>query len=134
MNGAPRERLRRVIPWLLVVLAATALLIPIVFRVALGFPLFARVGIALAMVAPLGVMLGMPFPTGLSIVNEEAPGLVPWAWGVNGFFTVIGTILALMLAMMFGFAAVLVAAGGCYLAAWLALGLRTPATSTLPAR
>jgi hypothetical protein len=63
----------------------------------------------------------MPFPTGLRVVAEEAPGLVPWAWGINGFFTVIGTILALMFAMMFGFLAVLVIAGACYVAAWLAL-------------
>jgi hypothetical protein len=123
LSGTPRERLRRVIPWLLVVLAATALLTPLVFQAALGFSLFLRIVIALAVIAPLGVLLGMPFPTGLSIVNEEAPGLVPWAWGINGFFTVIGTILALMFAMMVGFVAVLVMAGVCYLAAWLVLAV-----------
>jgi hypothetical protein len=130
--GTPRERLRRVIPWLLAVLAATALLTPSVFQAALGLPLPWRVVIALAVIAPLGVLLGMPFPTGLGIVAREAPGLVPWAWGVNGFFTVIGTILALMLAMMVGFVAVLVLAGACYLAAWLVLaraGAATPAKS-----
>ena len=68
----------------------------------------------------------MPFPTGLSIIGAEAPGLVPWAWGINGFFTVIGTILALMFAMMVGFLAVLIMAGACYLAAWLALAWSCP--------
>ena len=121
LSGTPRERLRRVIPWLLAVLAATALLTPLVFQAALGLSLFWRIVIALAVIAPLGVLLGMPFPTGLGIVGEEAPGLVPWAWGINGFFTVIGTILALMFAMMVGFVAVLVMAGVCYLAAWLVL-------------
>lgn len=124
IRGTPRGRLRRGVPWLLAVLAATALLAPIVFRAALGLPLGARVPIALALVAPLGVVLGMPFPTGLGIVAEEAAGLVPWAWGVNGFFTVIGTILAVIFAMMFGFAAVLTMAGACYVVAWAALGTR----------
>jgi hypothetical protein len=50
---------------------------------------------------------------------------VPWAWGINGFFTVIGTILALMFAMMFGFLTVLVMAGVCYLLAWLALAWKS---------
>ena len=121
LGGTPRQRLRRVIPALLLVLAVTAMLTPPIFQAALGLSLPLRVMIALAVIAPLGVMLGMPFPTGLGVVAGEAPGLVPWAWGINGFFTVIGTILALMLAMMFGFLAVLVLAGLCYLAAGLAL-------------
>jgi len=122
LAGTPREKLRRVIPWLLVVLAATAFALPVVFQAALGLSLIMRIVIALVIIAPLAVLLGMPFPTGLGIVGTEAPGLVPWAWGINGFFTVIGTILALMLAMMIGFVAVLVLAGLCYLAAWIALG------------
>jgi hypothetical protein len=124
LKGTPRERLRRVIPLLIAVLAATAMLTPVIFQAALGLPLLLRVAIALAVIAPLGVLLGMPFPTGLSIVAAEAPGLVPWAWGINGFFTVIGTILALMLAMMAGFLAVLILAGICYLAAGFALAKR----------
>ncbi|NJD31311.1 MAG: hypothetical protein FIB04_05430 [Gammaproteobacteria bacterium] len=121
LSGSARQRLRRVIPALLAVLAATAVLTPLIFQAALGLTLPLRVIVALAVIAPLGVMLGMPFPTGLGIVAEEAPGLVPWAWGINGFFTVIGTITALMLAMMFGFLTVLILAGACYLAAGLAL-------------
>jgi SAM-dependent methyltransferase len=120
-GGAPRARLRFVIPVLLVLLAVTSWLTPLMFQAALGLPLFARVALALAVIAPLGIMLGIPFPTGLRVVAAEAPGLVPWAWGINGFFTVIGTIVALMFAMMFGFFTVLVMAGVCYLLAWLAL-------------
>jgi hypothetical protein len=40
---------------------------------------------------------------------------------VNGFFTVIGTVLALMLGMMIGFRMVLVLACFCYLAGLLAI-------------
>lgn len=120
-GGAPRARLWYIIPALLVLLAVTAWLTPVIFHAALGLPPFARVALALAVIAPLGIMLGMPFPSGLRVVAAEAPGLVPWAWGINGFFTVIGTILALMFAMIFGFITVLVMAGVCYLLAWFAL-------------
>jgi len=66
------------------------------------------------MIAPLGVFLGMPFPIGLRLVANESPAFIPWAWGVNGFCTVMGSIAASILGMAMGFTAVLMAAGVCY--------------------
>jgi len=106
---------------LVAVLVATTFLTPWVFNVTLGLSLFWRVAIAVAVIAPLGVLLGMPFPTGLRIVAEESPTLVPWAWGVNGFSTVIGSVGAMILAMIFGFKVVLIVAGGCYLVSLAAI-------------
>ena len=117
-----RGGVRRAVSAALVVGAAVALLAPAIFSVALGLPLPARIAISLLLLAPLGVALGMPFPTGLRLVQAEAPALVPWAWGTNCFFTVIGTIAAQILGMALGFRAVLVLAGLCYLVALLALG------------
>src|SRR5208283_6022655 len=70
---------------------------------------------------PLGILLGVPFPTGLRIVGKEAPPLVPWAWAVNGFFTVIGTVAAMILGMALGFNAVFIIAAACYAAALIAI-------------
>jgi len=75
----------------------------------------------LLLVAPLGFVLGMPFPLGLRLAMRRSSALGSWAWGVNGFFTVIGTVLALMLGMMIGFRMVLLLACACYLAGLLAL-------------
>ena len=79
--------------------------------------------------APLGILLGMPFPMGLRLISGEAEALVPWCWGVNGFFTVIGTVTATVLGMTFGFTTVLLCAALCYLAALASLATRraTPA-------
>ena len=63
----------------------------------------------------------MPFPMGLRIVAKESPTLVPWAWGVNGFCTVIGSVGAMILGMAFGFNVVLAVAGSCYIAALVAM-------------
>jgi hypothetical protein len=109
---------------LVAVLAATTFVTPWVFTAGLGLSLFARVAIAVAVIAPLGILLGMPFPTGLSIVAKEAPTLVPWAWGVNGFCTVIGSVGAMILSMIFGFKVVLFVAGGCYLGSLVAITMR----------
>jgi len=62
----------------------------------------------------------MPFPLGLVAVGAGAPALVPWAWGVNGFFTVIGSVVAMVLGMVFGFAVVLAAAAACYVMCFIA--------------
>ncbi len=61
--------------------------------------------------------MGMPFPLGLRQVAEDAPGFVPWAWGINGFASVISAVLATLLAIHFGFTAVIVLALLLYLAA-----------------
>lgn len=117
----PTRALRRVIPALLVVLLATGALAPALFAVALGWPLPVRVALTLLAMAPLGIALGMPFPLGLAAVQRSTPRLVPWTWGVNGFFTVIGTVVAVMLGMTVGFTGALVAAGGCYVLALVAV-------------
>jgi hypothetical protein len=65
----------------------------------------------------------MPFPKGLRAVAEAAPELVPWAWGVNGFFTVIGSVAAVILGMAFGFRFVLGVSAVCYLFALAAITL-----------
>jgi len=100
-----------------------ALLTPYVLSAALGLGLVWRVLISLLLIAPLGFVLGMPFPKGLQAVAEAAAELVPWAWGVNGFFTVIGSVAAVILGMAFGFRFVLGVAAVCYLVALAAITL-----------
>jgi predicted membrane-bound spermidine synthase len=92
----------------------TAFITPMVFHASLGLPIFWRILIALLLIAPLGFSLGMPFPLGLRLAIERSSALGSWAWGVNGFFTVIGTVLALILGMIVGFRIVLLLATACY--------------------
>jgi predicted membrane-bound spermidine synthase len=116
-GASARKNLRVIVPLILLTLLLTAFLTPYIFNAALGWSLLARVFVSVLILCPLGILLGMPFPSGLRIIGEEAHALVPWAWGVNGFFTVIGTVGALILGMAFGFKAVLVVAAVCYLIA-----------------
>jgi hypothetical protein len=80
----------------------------------LGLGLGWKIGIAALVVAPAAFCLGIPFPTGLSSLSVSRPGLVPWAWGVNGALSVAGTVLARLLSIQAGYAAVLVGAIGLY--------------------
>jgi hypothetical protein len=76
-----------------------------------------KVSFTILLLAPLGFFMGIPFPQGLSAVKAKAASLLPWAWGINGFFSVISVILAHILAIQWGFSAVLLLAGLWYLAA-----------------
>lgn len=114
----PHHALQQILPLLLCVLVLTAFLLPMLFRAALGLSLPLRVLIGVVALAPMGILLGMPFPTALRMVSEVSSPLVPWSWGVNGFFTVIGTICAQILAMTFGFRFVLLCGAMCYAVAW----------------
>ena len=102
----------------------TLFIMPPVLSMTLGLAFPLRVVVSVLLVAPLGVLLGVPFPTGLRLVGEEAPPLVPWAWAVNGFFTVIGSVGAMILGMALGFTAVFILAAACYAAAFIAIRTR----------
>jgi hypothetical protein len=68
-----------------------------------------RVLVALLVLAPLGVCLGMFMPLGLGLVGRLSPqreSYVAWSWAVNGFFSVIGSVLTTILSMTYGFRAV----------------------------
>jgi predicted membrane-bound spermidine synthase len=53
--------------------------------------------------APLALLMGVPMPRGITRLAERAAALVPWAWGMNGVASVMGTSLALVLAMSYGY-------------------------------
>jgi hypothetical protein len=129
VRSQPRQHLRWLLPLLLVTVVGTAYLTPVICTAALALPLGWRLLVALLLLAPLGVLLGLPFPLGLRVVAQEAAAFVPWAYGVNGFFSVIGTAVALLLGMAFGFTAVLILAALCYGIAFAAM---LPGETPLP--
>ncbi|HTX73761.1 MAG TPA: hypothetical protein VMC79_13105 [Rectinemataceae bacterium] len=89
-------------------LVYATLLTPIVDGL-LGLAIGWKIGIAIVLIAPAAFCLGIPFPTGLSSLSESRPGLLPWAWGVNGALSVTGTVLARLVSISAGYAVVLLA-------------------------
>ena len=89
-------------------------LLPIVFDNLIGLSDGVKIAISVSLIAPLAFCMGMPFPLGLSRVSKAAPDFVPWAWGINGFASVVSAVLATLLAIRFGFNVVVVAALAMY--------------------
>jgi hypothetical protein len=63
----------------------------------------------------------MLMPSALRRVQALNPALLPWAWGVNGGVSVLGSIGAIVLGLAFGFTAALWTAAGLYLLAGIVL-------------
>ena len=95
-------------------------------------PLAARAALAVLVLAPLGLCLGAFMPIGLSTVarlTDHEREYIAWAWAVNGFFSVVSSVLATILSMSFGFKVVLLLAALIYSIGVLAL-TRIPETKT----
>jgi uncharacterized membrane protein len=56
----------------------------------------------------------MPFPIGVMSLSGSSNYAVPWVWAINGFFTVVGGFLAIILSVISSFGTVLMIAAGIY--------------------
>jgi hypothetical protein len=81
----------------------------------LDMPWMVRAALVLAVLAPVSLALGLPFPLGLS--RTGSGGFLPWAWGLNGAFSVVATPLANLIAREAGFSRVLLCAAILYVIA-----------------
>ena len=96
---------------------------PVMGRLA-GLPFPLRVALSILFVAPLGLCLGSFMPIGINAVariTEHKQQLVAWCWAVNGFFSVVASILTTILAMSVGFRWVLLASVVIYATGILAM-------------
>jgi len=76
--------------------------------------------VLLAVTAPLSVALGFPFPLGLYLFRGDRSHFLPWAWSLNGSFSVIATPLANVLAVTLGYKIVLAMSAALYALVFLA--------------
>jgi len=94
---------------------AALTVLPSLTLTTLDWPWMARVGLVLAVLAPISIALGLPFPLGLSRLGNS--GALPWAWGLNGAFSVVATPLANLIAREAGISRLLLAAALLYVVA-----------------
>ena len=121
VGGSPRATIAIVIPLVVVAGLVYATALPPIFAAWIGLPRAARILLSVALLLPLGVLLGMPLPAGVRILGQR-PGLLAWAWGVNGATSIFGASGAILIAMNWGFGRVATIGASVYAAAWL-LGL-----------
>ena len=128
--------------WVPIVLVIVTLLADVFFlpgRLAalVGLDFGYRLLVSGILLIPLGFVMGMPFPTGLrALAALPAPEFpsgqgasdnsVEWAWAMNAAASVLGSVLAMVIAIQFGLTVTLACGATAY---FLAL-LLTPALRT----
>ena len=124
--GTGHGSLRRVIAVALAAMVMVGLVLELAFAHLLTDASFAVAALAtVATLAPLGFLMGMPFPLGLRLLDRMGPQwgqLVPWVWGINGATSVLGSVLAISIAINFGFRATMLVGLGIYGAAFVTAG------------
>lgn len=115
--GVPLLTLRWIFTGIFLLSIVYMIALPAIFAGLIHLSDFWRYGIAVILIAPIAFLMGMPFPAALARLNGLNAALVPWAWGGNGFASVVSAVLAVILSVEFGFSFVFLLAAGCYLVA-----------------
>ena len=97
----------------------------------IALPLAARIALLMLVIAPLGIALGFPFAVGMSALRAH-PQFMPWAWSLNGAFSVVASPLANLLVIGHGNRILLVCALLLYLLVWRSLPLQEAAARPAP--
>jgi hypothetical protein len=105
---------------LLIIVAALLLyvfVLPTILNALVGLPFVVKLGISAVLLAPLGLAMGMPFPTGLRALAAigSGNGSIEWAWAMNAASSVLGSVLAMVIAIQFGLNVTLACGAAAYL-------------------
>jgi hypothetical protein len=123
--------------WLPLIITASTLMVyvwilPFILNRLVGAPFPAKLVISALLLAPLGFAMGMPFPAGLRALaaNDPATGNpIEWAWAINAASSVLGSVLAMVIAIQFGLNVTLICGATAYLLALLLRGKLLAAAS-----
>ena len=108
-------RIRHTAALISTIIIIYAMILTPILQASVGFALPIRAAYVILLIAPLGFLMGMMFPMGIKwLAAKKVPHMVPWAWGINGYFSVISALLASILAVEIGFVSILVLAGLAY--------------------
>lgn len=80
----------------------------------IGYSLVIRMGIALTFLSMMGFLMGMPMPVGIRYLKEKKRSIISWGWATNGYFSVIGSALTILIATSFGFDIIFYLSALCY--------------------
>jgi hypothetical protein len=113
--------------WLLPLVVASFIFVgPLFTRALVSASTPLRIVVSAAMLFPSGFFMGMAFPLGIKkaeLTHDGAP--TAWYWGINGAFSVISSVLAVVVAVFWGVTMTLLVGLAAYVVALIALQ-RTP--------
>jgi len=122
------------VAWAIAVIAIALLIcvfvLPRTLEALVGLQFAVKLLVSAAVLIPLGFAMGMPFPSGLrALTSNVDSGLMPqvnngaveWAWAMNAASSVLGSVLAMVIAIQFGLNTTMACGAAAYLLALLLL-------------
>ncbi|MBI2558963.1 hypothetical protein HYW20_06600 [Candidatus Woesearchaeota archaeon] len=85
----------------------------------LFLPFLWRISISILILMPLGILIGMPFSIGISKLGQKNKEMIPGAWAINGIFSVVGSIFAVVFALNLGFRKTMLISAATYFIAYI---------------
>ena len=76
-----------------------------------------KILMTIAIISPIGILLGMALPLGMDRTSAEDNQMIAWMWGINGAASVLGSVIAVLLAMHIGISFVYDLVIACYTSA-----------------
>src|SRR5262249_18040883 len=103
LGAAERDStLRNVLIAVAALITVLSIVVTPVLNAAVGWPMAARVALTLALIAPPAFAMGIPFPSGLTRLERWHSPSVRWAWSINAAASVLGSAMAMFLALYLG--------------------------------
>jgi spermidine synthase len=107
-------------------LAIYVFALPHLLGALVGLPFAVKLMLSALLLVPVGFAMGMPFPSGLRALSSQDSGpakrgAVEWAWAMNAASSVLGSVLAMVIAIQFGLNVTLAFGAGAYVLAMLLL-------------
>ncbi|HSA93507.1 MAG TPA: hypothetical protein VLE48_10885 [Terriglobales bacterium] len=116
-------RVRMVLAGIVLVVAAYVYLLPPLLARLVGLPFVAKLLLCGVLLLPLGFIMGMPFPTGLRALAGGGEETIEWAFALNAAASVLGSTLAVVIAIQWGLGATLATGAAAYALAATATSL-----------
>ena len=120
--GSTADVVKPVLWGLPIAIVLLAFVVPPLLRALIGLPHVARLTIGVSLIAPVAFLMGVPFPVGIRAIAATGGKHVPWAWAANGCASVVGSVCAVLGAMVWDFSTMLLIAGAIYVAALTLIG------------
>jgi hypothetical protein len=123
-------RVASAMAFIVAVLVIYVFALPHLLGTLVGLPFVLKLLLSALLLIPPGFAMGMPFPSGLRALSpqDSRPGSPPakhgaveWAWAMNAASSVLGSVLAMVIAIQFGLNVTLACGAAAYVLAMLLL-------------
>jgi spermidine synthase len=123
-------RVASAMAFIVAVLVIYVFALPHLLGALVGLPFVVKLLLSALLLIPPGFAMGMPFPSGLRALSpqDSRPGSLPakhgaveWAWAMNAASSVLGSVLAMVIAIQFGLNVTLACGAAAYVVAMLLL-------------